>query len=65
MVVVVLLEHDVTSLRYAILCSGKLSREKTLANFVVLWLFSEQNLGVWYFGTAKASNPQKISLQKS
>ena len=47
-------------------CSGKLSREKTFANFAVLWLFakkfSPQNLGgVVSFGMAKENNLQKFS----
>ena len=45
--------------------SGKLSREKTFANFMVLWLFTKvfsTNFGSMVsFGTAKASNPQKFS----
>ena len=40
--------------------SRKLSREKTFANFAVLWLFTKV-----YFGAAKASNPRKFSAQKS
>ena len=43
--------------------SGKLSREKTFANFAVLWLsvkvFSTKLGGVVSFGIAKASNPRK------
>ena len=43
-----------------LLYSEKLSREKTFANSMVLWLFALQNFGVWAsFGTAKASNPRK------
>ena len=49
--------------------SGKLSREKTFTNFAVLWLvvnvFSAKFGGVATFGTAQASNLQKISPQKS
>ena len=49
--------------------SGKLSREKTVADFVVLWLFtkvfSAKFWGGASFGTAKASNPRKFSLRKS
>ena len=45
--------------------SGKLSREKTLANFMVLWLFTKvfsTNFGSMVsFGTEKASNLQKFS----
>ena len=41
--------------------SGKLSREKTFANFAVLWLFmkvfSTKFWGVLSFGAAKTSNP--------
>ena len=48
-----------------ILYSGKLSREKTITNFTVLWLFakvfSAKFRGVTFFGVAKASNPQKFS----
>ena len=44
--------------------SGKLSREKTFANFVIMWLyvkvFSMKFGGVGFFCTAKASNPQKF-----
>ena len=46
---------------FAILYSGKLSREKTYENFVVLWLFmkvfSAKFGSVVSFGAAKASNP--------
>ena len=49
--------------------SGKLSREETFANFVVLRLcvkvFSAKFGGVVFFGAAKASNPRKFSLRKS
>ena len=52
-----------------ILYSGKLSREKTFANFAVLWLFvkvfSVKFGGVASFGTVKANNPQKFSPRKS
>ena len=48
-----------------ILYSGKLSREKTITNFAVLWLFakvfSSKFGGVTFFGVAKASNPQMLS----
>ena len=48
--------------------SGKLSREKTFANFVVLWLFatvfSVKFGSVASFGAAKASNLRKFSQQK-
>ena len=48
--------------------SGKLLREKSFANFAVLWLYAEvfsvQFGGVASFGTAKVSNLQKFSLQK-
>ena len=41
--------------------SGKLSREKTFANFVLLWLFMKvfftKFRGVASFGTAKVGNP--------
>ena len=52
-----------------VLCSGKLLREKTFANFAVLWLFgkkfSPQNLeGVVSFGMARSGNPRKFSPQK-
>ena len=49
--------------------SGKLLREKTCANFAVLWLFakvfSTKFGGVVFFGMAKASNPRMFSLRKS
>ena len=49
--------------------NGKLLREKTFANFAVLWLFikfSPWNLGgVGSFSTAQASNLWKFSPQKS
>ena len=49
--------------------SGKLSREKTFVNFVVLWLFakvfSAKFLGMVSFGVAKVRNPQKFSPQRS
>ena len=49
--------------------SSKLLREKTFANFVVLCqcakVFSMKFGGVVFFGTAKASNPQKFSRRKS
>ena len=49
--------------------SGKLSREKTFANFTVLWLiakvFSAKFGSVASFGTAKANNQRKFSPQKS
>ena len=52
-----------------ILYSGKLSREKTFTNFVVLWLFgkvfSAKFGGVVSFSMARAINPQKFSPQKS
>ena len=45
--------------------SGKLSREKTFANFAVLWpftkVFSAKSGGVASFGAAQASNPRKFS----
>ena len=48
--------------------SRKLSREKTFANFVVLWLFAKVFFtkfgGMASVGVAKASNPQKFSLRK-
>ena len=44
-------------------------RENFLANFVVLWLFmkvfSMKFGSVVFFGTAKTSNPEKFSSQKS
>ena len=47
----------------------ELLREKTFMNFAVLWLFgkvfSAKFGSVVSFGTAKASNPRKFSLQKS
>ena len=47
--------------------SGKLSREQTFVNCVVLWLFakvfSTKFWGVASFGTAKASNPWNFSLR--
>ena len=49
-------------------CSGKLSREKTFANFMALWLFvkvfSVKFGDIVSFGTAKESNPWKFSPQK-
>ena len=49
--------------------SGKLLREKTFANFAVLWLsakvFSAKLGDVVFFGTAKASNLRRFSTQKS
>ena len=49
--------------------SGKLSREKTLANFAVLWLFAKvfsTKFGdVASFGAAEVSNLRKFSPQKS
>ena len=46
---------------YKVLYSGKLSREKTIPNFAVLWLFakvfSAKFGGVASFGVLKASNP--------
>ena len=49
-----------------ILYNGKLSREKTFTNFVVLWLFakvfSAKFGGVVSFGAARASNPRKSSF---
>ena len=48
--------------------SGKLSREKTFANFVVLWpfvkVFSAKFGGVASFGAAKVSNLRKFSPRK-
>ena len=48
---------------------GKLSREKSFANFAVLWLFAEvlsvKFGGVASFGAAKVSNLQKFSPWKS
>ena len=53
---------------YNIPYSGKLSREKTFANFMVLWLFakffSTKSGGVASFGMAQASNPRKFSPSK-
>ena len=53
---------------YGLPYSGKLSREKTFANFVVLWLFatvfSVKFGSVASFGAAKASNLRKFSQQK-
>ena len=47
---------------------GKLSREKTLANFTVLWLFAKvfsmKFGGLPSFDSAKASNLRKFSPQK-
>ena len=63
------LQCRVCKLQYHIPYSGKLSREKTFANFVVLWLFAKvfsvKFGGVVSFGTAQASNPQKFSPRKS
>ena len=51
-----------------ILYSGKLLREKTFANFAVLWLFAKffsAKFGdVVFFGAAQASNPQKVFSAK-
>ena len=48
--------------------SGKLSMEKTFANFVLLWLFmkvfSTKFGDVASFGTAKAGNLRKFSPRK-
>ena len=48
--------------------SRKLSREKTFANFTVLWLFakvfSTKFGGVVSFGAAQANNPRKFSQRK-
>ena len=48
--------------------SGKLLREKTFANFVVLWIFAKVSSakfrGVVSFGAAKASNPRKFFSMK-
>ena len=48
--------------------SGKLSREKTFANFTVLWrfakVFSAEFGGVASFGAAETSNPRKFSPGK-
>ena len=53
---------------HMLLYSGKLSREKTSANFAVLWLFvkvfSAKFVGVASFGAAKASNPRNFSSRK-
>jgi len=44
-------------------------REKTFANFTVLWqfakVFSTKFGGMAFIGTAKGSNPQKFSPRKS
>ena len=52
-----------------LLYSRKLSREKTFANFVDLWLFTKVFAvkfgGVVSFSMARASNPRKFSPQKS
>ena len=49
--------------------SGKLSREKTFADFAVLWLFAKvfsvKFGGMASFGAAKANNPRKFSPWKS
>ena len=48
--------------------SGKLSQEKTFANFVVLWMFAKvfsmKFGGVASFGAAQVSNLQKFSPSK-
>ena len=45
--------------------SGKLLREKTFVNFVVLWLFAKvfavKSRDLVSFGTAQVSNLQKFS----
>ena len=52
-----------------ILYSGKLSREKTFANFTVFWLFakvfSTKFGGVVSLSMARVSNPRKFCPQKS
>ena len=52
---------------YKVPYSRKLSREKTILNFAVLWLFAKvfsgKFGGIASFGVAKASNLQKFSLQ--
>ena len=49
--------------------SGKLSREKTFMNFMVLWLcmkvFSAKFVAMVFFIMAKASNLRTLSLRKS
>ena len=47
--------------------SGKLLREKTFANFAVLWQYTKifsAKFGTWH-SLAKANNPQKFSPRKS
>ena len=48
--------------------SGKLLREKTFANFAVLWMFAKvfsvKYGSVAFFGAAQASNLQKFSPSK-
>ena len=59
-----LIRWHATTLPY----SGKLSREKTFANFVVVWLFvkvfSAKFWGMVSFGAAKVSNPRKFFSMK-
>ena len=50
--------------KYTILYNRKLSREKTFANFTILWLFVKVFVtkfgGVMSFGMAQASSPQEF-----
>ena len=58
-----------TALYIYLLYSRKISREKTFANFVDLWLFTKvfsvKFGGVVSFSMARASNPRKFSPLKS
>ena len=57
-----------TDLQSTVAYSGKLSREKTFANFEVFWLYAKvlrEILGVAFFGATKASTPRKFSPRKS
>ena len=55
--------------KYLLPYSGKLLREQTFTNFMVLWLFAKLFFAkfgdVTFFGAEKTSNPQKFSPQKS
>ena len=54
---------------YLLLYSGKLSKEQTFTNLMVLWLLAKVFFAkfgdVTLFGAAKTSNPQRFSPRKS
>ena len=62
---VMYIEHSLPGSLKELTTSGKLSREKTFANFAVLWLFakvfSAKFWGPGVLGAAQASNPRKFS----